>query len=223
MKKILEKMAHEELKALYETDKQHSDTPWEYWEFKSINGDWIGCYDPGFYADIEYRRNPDAPVWPDDKEDARKWRKLKGKLDSYSHPIGYKEIFDAYVEAITPELELIQGYTAEQWQMIIDGKFLCEFADYNFPESPIVSALHSRKDSGFCCEAEDGEEGAVFKNCRPLRIKGVRQPWFGGECPVEGKVVAKCEDGEVILGQPAKHMWKNDGTFKKVIVEFIEL
>lgn len=222
-------MAYEELKALYEIDKQHSDTPWEFWELRLTRGPrqdvWDACsHEPRWppAPKFEYRRKPDAPVWPssDDAEDARKWR----ELEAFYQSNGIMDTAKKFLEIIEPKPALIQGYTAEQWQTIIDGKFLCEFADYNFPKSPIISALHSRKDSGFCFEDEDGEKGAVFKNCRPLRTKGVRQPWFGGGCPVspQAKVIVKFSDGSDRVNCAGNFVWGNL-ELSAQIVEFIEL
>lgn len=55
---------HAELKKLYAEDAKHSETPWEYWEFKNIFGRWVQSSDePMWYANSNYRRRDDAPDW----------------------------------------------------------------------------------------------------------------------------------------------------------------
>ena len=208
-------MAHEELKALYEIDKQHSDKPGQYWELKTCNGKWVDAHEPAFVRTIEYRRKPDAPVWPDDKEDARKWRELMKQIEDSRNSINNSSC--CYVEPEKPDL--IQGYTREQWQRIIDEGFLCELSDDELfnPETRLIDHLSSF----------DGNEdrhfkdfsGLYFTHCRPLRIKGVRQPWFGGaECPVDKMtyVVATYKTGTSELQYAGCQHWPN-------VTEFIEL
>lgn len=207
-------MAHEELKAQYEIDKQYSDNPGQYWEFKTCYEKWIDAYNPRFLDNVEYRRKPDAPVWTDDKEDARKWRELV-ELASESGGISFekfKEIRDGKkVE------ELIQGYTSEQWQTIIDGKFLCEFSSDKNNWYGISTLTHFalRKESDSIFTPKDG---VTWRYCRPLRTKGVRQPWFGGECPVNENayVYAKYDSDLDSTGRAIDINWRK-------VIEFIEL
>jgi len=73
---------------------------------------------------------------------------------------------------------LIQDYTDEQWQTIIDGNFLCEFSDENEFETCTIGYLMYMGDLSHKERFNNG--GEYFMHCRPLRTKGVRQPWFGG-------------------------------------------
>lgn len=184
-------MAHEELKALYEIDKQHSDKPWEFWEADYGAGWENQLHKPFWWETVPYRRNPDAPVWPDDKEDARKWRELEAYLPTSMNS-------QAVVEKISQlrSPALIQGHTAEQWQTIRDGGFLCEFSDVDFSlaSGPFII--------GRLDEIKPWKEKRSFTGlsvgfmyCRPLRTKGVRQPWFGGACPVDGKAMVLVKSG----------------------------
>lgn len=72
---------------------------------------------------------------------------------------------------------LIQGYTAEQWQEIIDGGYSCEFRHIGSEPWRIM-----KLGGIFCQETED----YIFKDisaeswayCRPAQIKGVMRPIF---------------------------------------------
>lgn len=208
-------MAHEELKALYEIDSQHSDTPWEFWEFHD-GEEWLsaGIY-PMFNARVKYRRKPDAPVWGDDKEDARKWR----ELEAFYQGNGITDTAKKFLEIIEPKQELIQGYTAEQWQRIIDEGFLCEFTDIEgFGGVPLIQTLKE-------IDPFRSESCLTWNFCRPLRIKGVRQPWFGGECPVDSStlVVVIMASGRNRCARAADFNWNLEKHRPSRIVEFIEL
>lgn len=218
-------MAHEELKALYEIDKQHSVTPYQYWEFKhiSVSGDWVNCFfEPAFHAGTEYRRKPGAPVWPvsDDAEDARKWRELDEYLPT---ALNANAVMGKITELKSGKPPLIQGYTAEQWQAIIDGKFLCEFSDDggNEDHSVRISVLRELCPERFPFYSGFGSK---WKYCRPLRIKGVRQPWFGGECPVDpnARVSYVLRDGYKDQTEAGRIRWEHKAVMSG-IVEFIEL
>lgn len=213
-------MAHEELKKLYEIDEQHSDTPWEWWEFLD-GGSWssLGCA-PGWFEADDYRRKPDAPVWPDDKEDARKWRELDKHFEDAEkedHRAFHWKFLDIKYGKAEPQL--IQGYTAEQWQVIIDGKFLCEFSDIEgFGDNPLIQTLKE-------IDPFRSRSCLTWNFCRPLRIKGVRQPWFGGERPVAlgAKVVVTSRAGVVECCQADDVGWQHKPDHQLDIVEFIEL
>jgi len=71
---------------------------------------------------------------------------------------------------------LIDGYTREQWQRIIDGKYLCEFWDTERFVSPIFSLLGSviKKPLPFV-----RNQGMPYKHCRPAQLYGTRHPCFG--------------------------------------------
>lgn len=208
-------MAHEELKALYEIDKQHSDTPWKYWEFNDL-GKWVDRRTrPMWLKYCEYRRKPDAPVWDDDKEDARKWR----ELEAFYQGNGIMATAKKFLEIIEPKPALIQGYTAEQWQTIIGGEFLCEFSDVDFSLTSgpfIIGRLDEIKPWKEKRSFTGLSVGFVY--CRPLRTKGVRQPWFGGDRPVSerAKVHCSCKDGRTLTYLARSIDWS-------VVTEFIEL
>lgn len=72
--------------------------------------------------------------------------------------------------------ELIQGYTAEQWQEIIDGGYLCEYSQdgekWYFTKAELGSLDLSR--GNMFGRIEIGS----FAFCRPAQIKGVLRPIF---------------------------------------------
>lgn len=214
-------MAHEELKALYEIDSQHSDTPWEFWEADYGDGWAEQTREPSWWATLPYRRKTGAPVWPvsDDAEDARKWR----ELEAFYRGNGIMDTAKKFLEIIEPKPALIQGYTAEQWQAIIDGKFLCEFSDADWHiennyADRIVQVLTGITDGKFT-----GND-YHWPYCRPLRIKGVRQPWFGGEFPVDpsARVSYVLRDGYKDQIEAGRIRWEHKAVMSD-IVEFIEL
>jgi hypothetical protein len=73
--------------------------------------------------------------------------------------------------------DLIQGYTAEQWQEIIDGRYLCEFApdDAFLPEQTDIAIL---KEFYHLEEHPFTVSNGLWKYCRPAQIKGVMRPIF---------------------------------------------
>jgi len=93
------------------------------------------------------------------------------------------DLVESIIEAVKEELcsgelkwehhepELIQGYTAEQWQVIIDGGYLCEFSDRLKFQASWFNVLASRDGDSF----EDCD-GDVMSHCRPAQIKGVLRP-----------------------------------------------
>lgn len=206
-------MAHEDLKKLYEIDKQNSDDPYQYWEFEGTLGGWFTCpCPPAFYPDTEYRRKPGAPVWPvsDDAEDARKWR----ELEAFYQGNDIMKTARKFLEIIEPKLALIEGHTADQWQAIIEGGFLCQFSgttDFSNSGAAALMRFDPSDEAPFWV----GQIG--WRYCRPLRLKGHRQPWFGGECPVacDAQVYVKYKNGPRHT-VAAKVAWEN-------VTEFIEL
>jgi hypothetical protein len=78
-----------------------------------------------------------------------------------------------------PKPELIQGYTAEQWQEIIDGGYLCEFTDGYWEDEysdlgPLVS-VPTVNGSGVENMFER-IKGRRWLHCRPAQIKGAMRP-----------------------------------------------
>jgi hypothetical protein len=88
------------------------------------------------------------------------------------------EMFEVVTGAVGgSEPELIQGYTAEQWQEIIDGGYLCEFHCELQGDSPprYYGKLQEMSDSGLF-RMENSR--VWFEYCRPAQIKGVMRPIF---------------------------------------------
>lgn len=92
--------------------------------------------------------------------------------------VGYEAHQDAAIELLTqaispPELERICGLTMEEWQVVIDGGYLCEFGT-----APVIDKLATVSATDF--------QGVVFAHlaiCRPYRAVGHVQPYFeNGEC-----------------------------------------
>ena len=73
----------------------------------------------------------------------------------------------------TPDPELIQGFTAKQWQEIIDGGYVVEFPDGNGYWCQCRLKEIDSANSLFVC-IHDYE----YKDCRPANIKGVMRPIF---------------------------------------------
>lgn len=97
-----------------------------------------------------------------------------------------------------PELELLQGYTLEQWRTVIDGGYLCQFRGGKATPWTLGTLRTASSPSAFgvfVCY-----KGAHWLYCRPAQIPGVLRPWFGGDCPVSGNtvVIAKLQDGSVL-------------------------
>lgn len=121
------------------------------------------------------------------------------------------------------EPELIQGYTAEQWLQIIDGKFLCEFSDRMDDSGWVVGPL-----TGFDFSHPQPFEyyggSGNWRCCRPLRAKGVKQPWFGGEKPVgsDAVVAVYLRDGTTASGDVGGLRWEHIPE-RDDIIAFIEL
>jgi hypothetical protein len=67
------------------------------------------------------------------------------------------------------EPELIQGYTAEQWQEIIDGGYLCEFTSDDYRHAKISKL---KECDGVFCDVSS----TYWHSCRPAQIKGVMRP-----------------------------------------------
>jgi hypothetical protein len=95
-----------------------------------------------------------------------------------------------WLRMFTSKPTLIQGYTAEQWQEIIDGGYFCEFGIFGDTCSSRFGILKKIDGSRYV-----DERGIAWINCRPAQIKGVMRPiWVE---PVDK--MAKCnffgEDG----------------------------
>ena len=88
------------------------------------------------------------------------------------------EIFEiaknASVKTVSAGLEdKIQGYTAEQWQEIIDGGYLCEVADDEGEWYEGMIKVVGLNEGG----GVHGKQGH-YELCRPAQIKGVMRPIF---------------------------------------------
>lgn len=72
---------------------------------------------------------------------------------------------------------LIQGYTAEQWQEIIDGGYLCEFSmNGNFTRCPVYCTLQEFDSGGGSASFLPHPAKGIFAYCRPAQLKGVIRP-----------------------------------------------
>jgi len=78
--------------------------------------------------------------------------------------------------------KLYDGLTLEQWQYVIDGKFLCEFWDDN------CEPADSRGVSWLDEVTEPNWKNTIFRwcrnavqweHCRPAQVYGLRHPCFG--------------------------------------------
>lgn len=74
------------------------------------------------------------------------------------------------------EPELIQGYTAEQWQEIIDGGYLCEFSDRDDVWWPGFLKVIPEINNCFMSSSKLKDNTTGFYHCRPAQIKGVLRP-----------------------------------------------
>lgn len=98
--------------------------------------------------------------------------KMKAERDLLSRRIENME------ESATPPQgePLIQGYTAEQWQEIISGGYLCEFSDDdNFNEERGGIVKISEIYATGCISTKNRVD---HRFCRPAQIKGVMRPIF---------------------------------------------
>jgi hypothetical protein len=74
--------------------------------------------------------------------------------------------------------ELIQGYTAEQWQEIIDGGYLCEvsqFKDFASFHMSAIEELRKHTTHNFVIPRLINSANC-YSRCRPAQIKGVLRP-----------------------------------------------
>ena len=69
---------------------------------------------------------------------------------------------------------LIQGYTAEQWQEIIDGGYLCEFRS-SIKEGWFLDTLRNVHEENGVFESGNYSDWPI---CRPAQLKGVMRPIF---------------------------------------------
>ena len=112
--------------------------------------------------------------------------------------------------------QLIQGYTAEQWQEIIDGGYLCEFGhDYNwFSETGYLS---ENVDGIFICNPAGSDNINLVKYpfCRPAQLKGVMRPIFVEPVDKEAFCVFLDGDGRAIISGMARWRLYKDGGFHR--------
>lgn len=120
------------------------------------------------------------------------------------------------------EPTLLQGHTMEQWEFVIEQGFDCEFSDSLDFSNAIISKLTALKiaDSHPFVSGSDNP----YLYCRPRRAKGIKQPWFGGECPVDPatKVIIYMRNGDKVTAAPWYVEWRHANKGSDVIA-FIEL
>jgi len=75
--------------------------------------------------------------------------------------------------------KLYDGLTIEQWQYVIDGKFLCELWDNgDNPAGDALRMLESISQHDLYFSFRTGN-CIGWKHCRPAQVYGVRHPCFG--------------------------------------------
>ena len=111
------------------------------------------------------------------------------------------------------EPQKIQGYTAEQWQEIIDGGYLCEFAMTASFFEPYLQTLDAVTDKQFCSD----KEGGIFAlTCRPAQLKGVMRPIFVEPSSVGAYCVFFDEYGHVSGYGNWESYWTNKDNTKYI-------
>ena len=97
-----------------------------------------------------------------------------------------------FSESVDPQK--IQGYTAEQWQEIIDGGYLCQVRDAEirpWVPSELVS-IDGKPKMEFIDNCGDG-----WKFCRPAQLKGAMRPIFVEPVDKEADCVFFAEEGNL--------------------------
>lgn len=149
-----------------------------------------------------------------------------------AHHIIYARKINIIDKSTKKEPELIQGYTAEQWQEIIAGKYLCEFSDdknYNKHNSyyDVLDGLRDKR--GFHTGMIEERNLFVskrhlildFKYCRPSQLKGILRPIFVEPVDKESECCFIFDDSSCTnikwsdLIRHSKHM--------KYVIKYIEL
>lgn len=107
--------------------------------------------------------------------------------------------------------DLIKGYTAEQWQEIIDGGYLCEARDVNGREWVPVTLLEFDDDGtdydfkikySAPDDIDDEESHNWLRHCRPAQIKGVRRPIWVEPIDKEAMCVFFCKSNIPLYAGP---------------------
>lgn len=122
------------------------------------------------------------------------------------------------------EPELIQGYTAEQWQEIIDGGYLCEFKDSTFdwikPKMKLKLFMPKER-----CKFNT-ENLTNYPFCRPAQIKGVLRPIFVEPVDKSSMCIFFCKDGyplNEIRSRAAYSIYLHRGSAFKDATKYIEV
>ena len=98
-------------------------------------------------------------------------------LSPVACPYGFIDLCKWQEQTGREQPQLIQGYTAEQWQEIINGRYLCEFSmDGNFTRCPVYCTLQKFDPEGGSASFLPHPAKGVFAYCRPAQIKGVIRP-----------------------------------------------
>jgi len=82
---------------------------------------------------------------------------------------------------IKPEPELYSGLTLEQWEVVIDGEFLCEFSQNGHGEPRFVSGEPLENVCSVSERPYRSASGVKWLHCRPLRKVGVIQPMLDSD------------------------------------------
>jgi hypothetical protein len=88
--------------------------------------------------------------------------------------------------------DLIQGYTAEQWQEIIDGGYLCEFRN-STEDGWFIDTLRTVHHEHKMFESGNYSD---WKYCRPAQIKGVMRPIWVEPVDENGRFIFFDENGD---------------------------
>ena len=93
---------HSHLMELYAQDAKETDKPWERWQWRDEEGEWVDFEDdgvrPGWYADTQYRRKPKTI-----------------NINGIEVPEPVRHRLDPKVEFFIPELNVEKLYVRSFW------------------------------------------------------------------------------------------------------------
>lgn len=125
------------------------------------------------------------PSWTDPKKEEVMSEKKEPYVEFAEAIIkGFSDIHDTMIReldefknknrrvCIEPPSELIQGYTEEQWQEIIDGGYVVEIGDRDGFDGGLILNLLDKDDLPLIIDGR--------MRCRPAKLKGVIRPIFVG-------------------------------------------
>jgi len=111
--------------------------------------------------------------------------------------------------------------TTDQWNKVIDGKFLCGFWDGNGDDQVSSRAYLVNRTSHQNYTVYTDGHGVPWEHCKPVRELGIKQPHFRGQPPPpelnSDRTLVYYEDGSVHQLSDHNHFDWDD------IVAFIEV